>query len=412
MRPLTPNDRFDAITVDGLCIGCGLCQALLGSNKVRLEKSDLGELRPQLRSTLTEAEIELIYDTCPGTRCEAIPPSESETAPFHDLVWGPYHKLALAWAAEPKIRHEGSTGGVLTALARYLIHSGRVSFVLHVRASRQEPSFGEATISETMEQVLEGAGSRYGPTAPLINLSDALDREQAFAVVAKPCDLNAIRNLAHRDPRVEQYIKFMLAPVCGGYMADEAMSHFLADKGIDREQVSTLRYRGLGCPGPTTVKMSDGKSHSFHYLDFWGEDERSWSLPNRCKFCPDGIGDAADIAAADTWPDATPDRAGSAHDDGTNSVIVRTARGAELIAAACEAGFLELGKSVDPDFMNQTQPHQVKKKRFMQARYRGLKRAGRLVPDTIGLRLEELSKDNTVDENLAQEQGAFERARG
>ena len=404
------NKRFEKILTDGLCIGCGLCEALLGAEKILVTKAHDGELRPSAQSDLTHADVDLIYDTCPGTRCDAIPPSEAKAAPFHDLVWGPYHSLSLGWAADPNTRFEGSTGGVLTALAQYLLHSGRVAFVLHVKASEADPTFGEATMSTTPDQVLDGAGSRYGPTAPLIGLAAALDRDEPFAVVAKPCDLNAIRNLAHQDVRVDRLIQYLLTPVCGGFMPDHAMGRFLSENGINRDQVTALRYRGRGCPGPTTIRTSDGATRDFHYLDFWGEDESKWSLPFRCKICPDGIGEAADIAAADTWPKASPDRKGSLTDPGTNSIIARTARGQALLQAAIEDGFVTTNGTIDVNYLNDTQPHQVTKKRFAQARFNGLKRAGSLAPATSGLRLEELHSHNSEGENRAQEHGAYERA--
>jgi len=406
-----PQIRFERILSDDLCIGCGLCQSILGPEKVQIAKDADGELRPVICGELTETDVDLVYDTCPGTRCEAIPAEDAQSAPHSDLVWGPYHSLSLAWSSEPEVRFEGSTGGVLTALGRYLLHSGRVAFILHVKASEDEPTFGAATISTTIEEVLGGAGSRYGPTAPLIGLNAVLDREEPFAVVAKPCDLNAIRNLAHRDPRVTRWIRYMLTPVCGGFMPDQAMGRFLSDNKIDRDHITALRYRGRGCPGPTTIKTADGAARDFHYLDFWGEDESCWSLPFRCKICPDGIGEAADIAAADTWPRATPDREGSATDPGTNSIITRTIRGEALLQAAIADGFLTAGGDVDIAYMNETLPHQVSKKRFMRARFDGLRRAGRLVPETFGLRLEALYRENAPQENREQEKGTFARSK-
>ena len=37
--------------------------------------------------------------------------------------------------------------------------------------------------------VLEGAGSRYGPVAPLADFRELLDRGEPFALIAKPCDI-------------------------------------------------------------------------------------------------------------------------------------------------------------------------------------------------------------------------------
>ena len=37
-----------------------------------------------------------------------------------------------------------------------------------------------------------------------------------------------------------------------------------------------------------------GRVVELDYLDMWGEDDSAWSLPFRCKVCPDGIGEAAE----------------------------------------------------------------------------------------------------------------------
>lgn len=408
---MTPEARLNKIVDDGLCIGCGLCQSLLGAEAVQVRSVDSGELRPVTRRTLTDNEVAAVYATCPGTRAEGLPEPQVRKASHHDLVWGAYQQLVLGWAGDSTVRHEGSTGGVLTALGQFLLRSKKVDFVLHVKASTSQPTHGEPTLSFTEADVFSGAGSRYGPTAPLRDLESALAREQPFALIAKPCDLNAVRNLAHRDPRVNQLVKYWLTPVCGGYMPDQSTADFLQDQAIDREDIAEFRYRGRGCPGPTTATLKNGEKKSYHYLDFWGEDESAWSLPFRCKICPDGIGEGADIAAADTWPAATPDREGSKTDLGTNSMIVRTQAGADLLAEAVREGALQLGETIDIDYMNRTQPHQVTKKYAVQARYLGLQDAGRLVPETHGLRLEALYQCNTDEENQRQRRGAYERAR-
>ena len=109
---------------------------------------------------------------------------------------GPWRRIVRAWASDPQIRFEGSTGGVLTALAAYLLSSRRVKFILHAKASTTHPTFGERHLSFTEADVLAGAGSRYGPTAPLIDVREVLDRGEPFAFVGKPCVIAALRNYA------------------------------------------------------------------------------------------------------------------------------------------------------------------------------------------------------------------------
>jgi len=52
--------------------------------------------------------------------------------------------------------------------------------------------------------------------------------------------------------------------------------------------------------------------------------EDSWKIPFRCKICPDGPGEGADIMAGDQWVDCAPDPEFSKIDKGTNAMIVRT----------------------------------------------------------------------------------------
>ena len=407
---MTPTDRFYKIIEDGLCIGCGLCQSVAGENNIRVKKGPTGDLRPHVVRDLDEATVDKIYATCPSTRVEPLPPELIDAAPKNDLVWGPYYRLTYGWAGRSTVRHEGSTAGVLTALGQYLLKSKRVKFILHVKQSSTEANFGEPILSFTQTEVLEGAGSRYGPTAPLLDLNSVLDRDQPFAIIAKPCDLNAVRNLAHHDPRINKLVKYWLTMVCGGYMPDAKMNDFYKDHGITRDDVTALRYRGFGCPGPSTLHMKDGSRKDFHYIDFWGEDESSWSLPFRCKICPDGIGEGADIAVSDTWIGGSPNRIDSETDKGANAFIVRTQAGAELLDAAVEAGSIHLDKEIDIEFMNQTQPHQVTKKLNAQARFDGLAEAGIRPPETVNLRLAELAEQNGDAVNKEQQAGTYKRA--
>ena len=104
--------------------------------------------------------------------------------------------------------------------------------------------------------------------------------------------------------------------------------------------MTRFRYRGQGCPGPTTFETRDGAVTNMRYTDFWGEDESGWSLPFRCKICPDGIGESADIAVSDTWPGGSPDPATEDQDKGLNAMIARTAAGKELMEAAIRDGAL------------------------------------------------------------------------
>lgn len=406
----SPAERLYAIAEQGLCSGCGLCQSIAGADRLRVVKTSTGYERPLVVGELDHASVDAIYDCCPGTRVDGLPERLVDAETTIDPVWGPWRRMLRAWAADPQQRFEGSTGGVLTALASYLLDSGRVDFILHVRASQREPTFGERHLSFSRADVLEAAGSRYGPAAPLIDVADVLDRGRPFAFIGKPCDIAALRNYARHDARVDELVRYWLTPVCGGYMPPRSMDAFLRRIGIDPDTISALRYRGRGCPGPTRVQTGDS-AVELHYLDFWGEDESQWQLPFRCKICPDGIGESADIAAADSWPGGSPSREASVDDPGTNALVVRTAAGAELLEAARRDGALSVEGDITPQQMSHYQPHQMRKKYAVHARHQGLADEGRIVPQTHRLRLAELAAQMPEEGNRRQREGTRQRLR-
>jgi coenzyme F420 hydrogenase subunit beta len=388
----TPTERLYAIVEQGLCIGCGLCQSVAGKDRVRVTRTLNGYLQPVVEGELDHATVDRIYAVCPGTHVEGLPERLVEADTKGDNVWGPWRRMIRAWAGDPEVRFEGSTGGVLTALGAYLLQSKRVDFILQVKTSTTEPSFGEPTLSFSGVDVFEAAGSRYGPAAPLLDIDEVLQRNQPFAFIAKPCDISALRNYAKQDARVDELVRYWLTMVCGGYGTPRGTIEFYKRVGIDPAEVTALRYRGRGCPGPTRVETATN-AQEFHYIDYWGEDETTWTLPFRCKICPDGIGEAADVAVADTWIGGSPNRVDSEDDPGTNALIARTRAGEELVIAAAADGALTLEFDTIPDTMSVYQPHQVNKKYAAWARHQGLADAGRLVPQTERLRIEELASE-------------------
>ncbi len=176
----------EQIVEGGLCIGCGLCQSLAPPDHIQVVMTPEGRERPVVRVPLDPQTLERINAVCPGTRVEGARPGAQSTGARTDLIWGPVERLAIGYAADPRVRHRASTGGVLTALGQFLLESGRVKFILHVSASAAAPMRTERRLSFDAASVLEGAGSRYGPAATLIDFTSALDRQEPFALIANP----------------------------------------------------------------------------------------------------------------------------------------------------------------------------------------------------------------------------------
>ena len=336
---MTATRTIAEIVARDLCIGCGLCEALTGG-RVKMAMTPAGSLRPTPVDGFTPTEEATLVSACPGAVAEA----RVEAGFDSDPVWGAYRYMARAWAGHRDVRHEGATGGVLTALGMNALRTGRVNFVLHVGADPERPMRSRWVISESPESVQANTTSRYGPTAPLAGMSAALDRGQPFAIIAKPCDLGAVHALSRADPRIDE-LTVRLALVCGGHR--------------------------VGLPRPHDVRA--------------GSSRPTWLWENAVDAA---LGEAADVAAADIWPGGAP----TGEDEGFNGIIVRTAAGEALVASAAAAGELVLGGPITPREFDDFQPHQVRKKEALAARYLGLADSGIAPIETRSLRIEELGR--------------------
>lgn len=395
---------LDHIVQAGLCIGCGLCESLAGQERVRIVMTPEGRERPATEVPLDDATLALINAVCPGLRVEGPDPSVSADGTHWDTVWGPALRIVMGHAAEPAVRFNGSAGGVLSALAIYLLETGRVDFILHVAASVEQPMRTNRHLSFDRAQVMAAAGSRYGPAAPLVDFAQLLEQGRPFAFVGKPCDVAAVRSLAKHDPRVDRLVRYILAFVCGGASEFAKTRDLVAGFGLAEEEVSLLRYRGLGNPGLTRVETKDGRVFSTTYGELW-RDEGNWMLQFRCKICGDAIGELADIAVSDVWPNGEP----TGEDAGFNGLIVRTAKGQALLEDAVRDGALVTLEELDFRDLDVVQPHQVRKKRAVAARLDAMRDVGAAVPSFAQLRLIEAAATEEAEALRADYAGMRER---
>jgi coenzyme F420 hydrogenase subunit beta len=400
--------KIDEIVTGGLCIGCGLCRAMAGADRISMVTTPEGRERPVVTETLCDEDLAAINAVCPGTRIEGADPSNIATEAETDLIWGPAlpTTMAIAHAADPEVRFRGAAGGVLTALGQYLLRTGEVEAILHVMVSPDAPMRSVATVSETPEDVLAAAASRYGPAAVLADFDAVLSQGRPFAVIAKPCDIGAVRRAMARDERARELVRYCLTLACGG-ASDLGKSFDVLDGlGVAERDLTLFRYRGHGNPGPTRIETKDGRNFELTYDDMWGGDV-GWRIQPRCKICPDAIGESADLVSADCWPGGGP----VAEDEGFNAVFARTRTGGQLLERAVADGALTIVRPIDFRDLDNFQPHQVRKKRALWARLEGMKAAGMAVPRVERLRIEEIAATNDAGINEREREGAMERAR-
>ena len=393
------------ITNNGLCIGCGICQSLVGTDKISISMSEKGRLEPEAIKPLSNLEFEKIKKTCPGVIVEGLPQREVNNNSKHDIIWGYYNSLFYAWSTDKDIRFQSSSGGLLNGLSLYLLETNKVDYVLHTAGDPDNPMRSLPKFSYTKKDLLNcESRSRYGPASPLSRFNEALDTNKKFLFVGKPCDISAIRQLSKIDERVNKQCLYLLTLVCGGSTEFTKSQDFINSFNVKEEELDIFRYRGYGNPGLMYIKTKHGREHDKEYNSFWG-DESNWRVHFRCKICPDAIGESSDIAALDTWRGGSPE----GEDEGFNAAIIRTKKGYDLVHDARDAGYIKIGNHLKIEDINDFQPHQVSKKKAVYARHQGMKNVNRPTLNTKNLRIKELYDLNTKEFNENEAKGISSR---
>ncbi|KRB37167.1 Coenzyme F420 hydrogenase/dehydrogenase, beta subunit C-terminal domain [Microbacterium sp. Root180] len=373
------RDRVQDVLARDACSGCGLCTRLDRGLEMRLDAA--GYARPvEVGSPEEMPDAARIFArSCPGVRIDAQDPAGSRRHPLLGSSLAAWE----AWATDEEIRLAGSSGGVLTALHTWLVTSGRAARVAGAAGDPSEPRRSIPVTITTREQALAAAGSRYAPVAALTN-PDAF--AAGSAVTAKPCEIAALR-ASRIEPGGEAPL--LLSFFCAGTPSQRATDALLEGLGIDPDRkVDSLRYRGHGWPGRFAARAGDTEV-SADYEESWGSTlgpTTQW----RCKVCPDGVGESADIVAADSW--ATDERGYPqfAEGAGVSALIARTQRGLDVIEAAIAEGVIEV-RPLSMDALANAQPLQTARRRYLLARLWGSALAGRKPPRYRGFGLARLS---------------------
>ncbi len=314
----------------GLCTGCGACYFNCDKGRVALVNVESFGIRPRFDDCSTCTSCLAI---CPGNRVDGTGTLDHESN-HPDL--GPVLEIWEGHASDAEIRFRGSSGGVLTALALFCLEQEEMGSVLHTAMDESKPWTNKTVQSFTRSELLERTGSRYAPSSPCAGLHAVEESEKPCVFIGKPCDASAVSMLSGSRPQLNRKIGLNLTFFCAGTPSTRGTLDLMESLGIDRAQVTAVRYRGEGWPGRFSVSSGNRTNgESLSYAESWGRlaDYR----PLRCHLCPDGLGQSADIACGDAW-----EHFGGTPDAGRSIVIVRTQRGSDILRRAREAEYVEL----------------------------------------------------------------------
>lgn len=398
---------IETIKANGLCSGCGLCAGLSGATDpaiVMVDSSD-GYRRPKAAGVIGPALASAIDSACPGANIKHV--QQEHEATYHP-TWGPLVEARLGWSTDLELRRNASSGGALSAILSHLLDSGEIDYVVQTAVSPHSPVRNALAVSTNRADVFHAAGSRYAPSSPLEDIGARLDAPGRFAFVGKPCDVAGLRQLARIDPRVNEKVAYMMAFMCAGVPSYRGTSAVLSAMGVkDEGDVDSFRFRGDGWPGYATAQLSDGTRFTMDYNTSWGSILNR-HLQFRCKICPDGIGEFADIVCADGWHCDENGYPLFEEQDGRSILLTRTRKGEDVVIRALRAGTL----ASDPlkvENIRHMQPFQARRKGMVLPRLAAMVIAGRKRPRFQGLSLMRNTRALGAKESLRSMLGTLRR---
>lgn len=341
--------------------------------------------------------------SCPGVQVSR-PPAEPDETYQSDPALGLAVSSWQAWAVDPDTRFRGSSGGVLTAIAGWLVESGQAARVVGAAGDPSQPRRTVAVELGSGADFKQQSGSRYAPVSMAAHESALSGRS---VVVGKPCEASALRLLMSNRGQLDSPI--LLSFFCAGVPSQQATERLLTELGIPHTAaLRTLRYRGHGWPGDFYAQSMEGAEASTSYDESWGK-QLGPSMQWRCKVCPDGVGESADIVAGDYWKTDAKGYPVFTDSSGVSALIARTRRGHDVILSAIRQGVIQ-AEPLELSHISNIQPYQVERRATLWARLLGRRLAGWKIPRYSGFGLFGQSLQDPV-RALRYVYGSFRRSR-
>lgn len=365
-RLKTINDIVKA----NLCVSCGACASAAPAGAIRMELDEgSGLYIPHVCDATPESAQGPAFDVCPG---KGLPMAAMARGLFGETPYrrhelGRYRRFTAAQATDPRIREHASSGGVMTALAAFLLETGAVRGVTASRFVYGAPGpRAESFIARNLDDLISAQGSKYCPTTTNALIRQCRQEEGPFLFSGTPCHVEGLRLAQAQDPDLKAVFPYTMANFCAGYRDYRHLDGMLRYDEVDPQDVTYFRFRGGGQPGSLKAETKDGRILTAPYPDY---DRRTQiAKPKRCVYCIDATGEMADFGCGDAWLDRLLDTG-----EPWSIILARSERAEQVLEDMIAQGRLAT-MEVTEDEICFSQRLNLSSKKFRQRKRRALSR--------------------------------------
>ncbi len=323
-----------AVVDKGMCTFCGACAAVCPYDIIEFDENGA-----RIKAECYRNGEGACKDVCHRVMTDAarISLNVFNFKARSPTLIGQYEKIVAARAKDPKILENGQDGGAVTAILSYCFDNGLIDGAATV-AGLSKPNI---RIINNKDELLQSQGAKYATVPIMSALRNIGNYHRKIAMVCLPCQTYGARRTqffeglnAHPievgkdgEQSFLPNMTYVIGLFCMENFNFEKLSSYLIDAGVDINKVKKYAIR-LG----ELVVTTDEGDIEFNLKDL---HDCVWE---GCRLCRDAVSKVADISAG---------YAGSSH--GWTTLIVRNAKGLELLERAEIAGYIETSEKVDID---------------------------------------------------------------
>jgi coenzyme F420 hydrogenase subunit beta len=332
----------DKVLNQNQCAACGACLSLcpyLRSWKgraVKLHDCDLSEGRCFSFCPRTEVDLDALHRVVFGKG-------------YEDIETGPVRRVVMAKALAPEFAERAQNGGVVSVLVDFALGEGVIQAA--VLTERDAELLPQGRVAKTRAEVLTCAGSSYVTGYAL----EALNRgpwqgQERIGVVGLPCQVLALARM--KASPLEKRTPIDRVDLVVGLFCTWALD-YRPFAGFLKERFGDKPIRKLDITPPPERLLNVTVGNELHQIPL--DEIRAFIRPS-CQVCLDMTSELSDLSVGTVEGE-----------EGWNTVIVRTAKGEDLLRRAESKGVLETKAYPDDKWTHLKEASILKKQRGLNA---------------------------------------------
>ncbi|HHX70943.1 MAG TPA: 4Fe-4S binding protein [Gallicola sp.] len=309
---------------NNLCVSCGICESVCPQKCIK-PQFQYNQFIPVINSEKC-TNCDICSDICSMHHKDFMKYAVLNGQSVENINWkaGYYKKSYIGFSLDPLIRLNSTSGGLITTIVKVLLEKSLYSkaFLVDDFNYRGIVSTKMFTKENSLE---ETSKSRYIPVSHREMIKYALaNRNERLIIVATGCVVHTLLNVIEKF-RLNRNNFLILGLFCDRTMNQNVYKYF-QDYISDVGELDKLYFRTKersGWPGNVKFVLNNGKA-IFIPREVRMNIKEYFQL-EACLYCVDKLNQFADISFGDNYTRKNSDS------NGSNSIIVRTSMGEEVI---------------------------------------------------------------------------------